>query len=1695
MRIAECILHETLYESNSTRVYRAHHEATDRRVIVKQARIPRRSLISRLRREYRLAVSIDDQAVVAPLAFEDDIEFPGIIYADFGGVALSKILGRQREERSAGVQPSIPAFLDLAIQLARILRVVHASRIVHQDVKPANFICNPDSGEVRLTDFGIAVRGDGGLMPSLRMRGTLAYMAPEQSGRMNRPIDHRADLYSLGVTLYEAAVGRLPFEISDDVLEMIHRHIAVRPLDPHLVAPEFPGTLSAIVMKLLAKDPEDRYQSAAGLLADFEECRRQWRQNQSIAPFMPGQRDVSGVFAVSSKLYGREREKDEMIQAFRRVVSGAREFCLIRGFAGIGKSSVAFGLQDAVLESRGYFVAGKFDQYQLGIPYSGILKAFRQLINEILKEPPEELEAQKGRLRSALGANGRVLIEVIPEMERVIGVQPELAAVGPEEAENRFISVFQDFVRLLARPDRPLVLFVDDLHWADAASLRLLRVLLTAPEIRHLMILGAYRDNEVRDAGHPLTAAIEELRQRDVRIAAIQVEALDVSEINYWIAATLQSEPARSEELANFVHQKTGGNPFFVREFLLNLHRNGHIRFDEDLGGWTWDAGRISSLPAPDQIGELMAQKIQHLDLETREALQYAACLGNRFERGFLAGLLERDEEQVAAQLQPALREGLVSPLLAGADDRIKDPEATLEISQSEKHYQFQHDRVQQAAYDSLVVEQRESFHLRIAREWIRRSEDSPDLLDENIFAVIHHLDASANLVRQAAPEIREQTARLYLRGGRRALDSVAYQAAADALAAGMDLLPPDAWSARPDLIRDLMVTRAEAEHLCSRNEECIELIQQVLQSPGDAIEKIRAYEIYIRALNALGQMESLLETSLKALASLNVKLPPNPGPAGALFAILKTQALIRIKGPESILKAPEMRDPRRLAAMRILALFASGAFKTRPDLYAVAMCRYAEITYRGGPSPAAAYGLMSMAVILASIGRHKWSVRLSDIALRLLTKNNDHSAKTLFARVVFVMHWVEGLEAGFETFREANRLGVANGDIEYGGYSSLFLSVYRMYSTGPLSAVEPEVAASYELVRNFRNANVLYATRFFYQLILKLRDPSGGEAILSGKVFDRESGLERLQELNLQSEINLYYGAEALYLFLMGRRLEAFAAIEESQRRKKYVRAMYFVPHGDYVEAFIRFSVLDSLPAAERAACLKNLKAPMRRLRKLSRLNPDVYLHKWHLLNAEQARVVGDHEKAALFYNRAIETANARGYLLDEALACELAAEYYMTAGNDRIAGNYIEDARRVYSRWGAQAKVRQLEERHPRFFSDASAATPDRATLESTIAFATRSPRGDLDIDTVTKAVQMLFAGQDAGAVMDEFLRLSVENAGAQRGALILRRSDRLWLEAARDLNAPEVDFRAQPFDSYVGLPREVIHYVLHTGKPVVLADAREAGDFAADPYLRRSRCKSVLATPVVYQSDVQGVLYLENRLAAKVFTQPRLQILSVLSHQAAVSLENARLYEHMQSEISAKTRELLNLKLARDRMDPHFLFNSLNMVLALMRKDPETANRALAVLAELYETLTGISSEELVDFEREWRFLEEFLSLMQLRYANSLEIEVNRPDELPRFQIPPLTLQPIVENSFKHGFKHSTDTMRISVELETAYDRVHIRFRDNGSGFEREIRPGDTLHSISERLRHYFPAAALHLAGPSEVLVTIHLGRRLA
>jgi AAA ATPase domain/Protein kinase domain len=550
------------------------------------------------------------------------------------------------------------------------------------------------AGEIRLTGFGIAsrlVRERQAPEAPETIAGTLAYMAPEQTGRMNRSIDSRSDLYALGITLYQMLTGQLPFTASDP-MGWVHCHIARRPAAPCERLKEVPGAVSAIIMKLLAKTAEERYQTAAGLESDLRHCLAAWEAHQRIDDFPLGEHDTPDRLLIPEKLYGRPREVETLLAAFDRIVkSGGPELVLVSGYSGIGKSAVVNELQKALVPPRGLFAAGKFDQYKRDIPYATLAQAFQSLVRLLLGKSDAELGSWRNALLEALGPNGQLMIELVPELKLIIGDQPPVSELPPQHARRRFLLVFRRFIGVFARPEHPLALFLDDLQWLDAATLDLVENLLTRSDLPNLLLIGAYRDNDV-DATHPLRRKLDAIKSAGGRVKEITLAPLAREHLTQLIAEALRCASAHAAPLAQLLHEKTGGNPFFAIQFLYALAEEGLLTFDHGAMCWSWDPHCIHAKRYTDNVVNLMVGKLNRLPAETQTALQLLACLGNTAKIVVLSIVLEVSAEQAHAALWEAIRQELIEPL--------------------EGSYRFMHDRVQEAAYSLIPEERRPGAHL-----------------------------------------------------------------------------------------------------------------------------------------------------------------------------------------------------------------------------------------------------------------------------------------------------------------------------------------------------------------------------------------------------------------------------------------------------------------------------------------------------------------------------------------------------------------------------------------------------------------------------------------------------------------------------------------------------------------------------------------------------------------------------------------------------------------------------------------------------------------------------------------------------------------------------------------------------------------------------------------------------------------------
>ncbi len=912
LEISSYRLTTQIYEGDSSLVYRGELISNNQPVIIKilKDELPSPEKIAWFKREYKTTKSLTIPGVGRVLQLEKFSSKLAIILEDFGGKSLTEI-------KLAG-KITLSQFLPLAIQITQILGQVHERQIIHKDINPSNIVWNQTTDEVKLIDFGISAvisqENSAFSHPNL-MEGTLAYISPEQTGRMNRSLDYRSDFYSLGVTFYQLLTGTLPFP-SDDPLEVMHCHIAKQPAPPQEIQPDIPPVMGDIILKLMAKNAEYRYQSASGLKADLEECYRQWQATGNIANFTLATRDITDKFQIPQKLYGRESEVSTLLAAGERVFAGgSSEMMLVSGYSGIGKSALVQEVHKSITGVRGYFISGKFDQYQRNIPYSAFIQAFASLVRQLLAESTREIAAWREKLLAAFGANGRVIIEVIPEVELIVGSQPELPALGPSETQNRFNLVFQNFIRVFCQKEHPLVIFLDDLQWVDRASLNLMQLLMTAPDSGYLLLIGAYRDNEV-SPGHPLLLVLDEITTAGATINRLSLTPLQLTHLTQLVMDTLNAPRETVEPLAELVLTKTGGNPFFASEFLKSLHGDGLINFNRDISRWQWDLERIQQQKITDNVVELMASKLQKLPAATQQVLQIAACLGNQFDLETLAVAAEKLPQTTAADLHPAVAAGFIISL----SDAYKLIEFTESLATAVVEFKFAHDRIQQATYSLIPEAHINPLHLHIGQLLLQhtRTED----LEAKIFDIINQLNFGTNLI--STPEERNHLAELNLIAAKKAKAATAYQGALQYLTTGIELLPPHSWESNYNLTLELHTTATATAYLNGNHQQATELAETVLKHAQTILDKIPIYETQILFYISQTQMQAALDTGFKVLNLLNIELISQP-PENLQV--------------EAIYNLPEMTNPEKLAALRILIFIFPAGFLAKPELYPTLVC------------------------------------------------------------------------------------------------------------------------------------------------------------------------------------------------------------------------------------------------------------------------------------------------------------------------------------------------------------------------------------------------------------------------------------------------------------------------------------------------------------------------------------------------------------------------------------------------------------------------------------------------------------------------------------------------------------------------------------------------------------------------------------
>jgi PAS domain S-box-containing protein len=1477
MELSEYLL-ETLREDGEFILYRGRHRSRIDAglppvlVVAPASERPALGSLRRMEHEYSLRAELDPGWAVRPFALAPHQGRTMLVLTDPGGEPLDRLLGRPMETAP---------FLRFAISLSSALGRLHGRGLIHKDIKPANVLVHPATGQAWLMGFGVASR-----LPRERqspeppefIAGTLAYMAPEQTGRMNRSMDSRSDLYSLGVTLYEMLTGSLPFTASDPI-EWVHCHIARQPVAPGERVNGVPAPVSAIILKLLAKTAEERYQTAAGVEADLRRCLAEWESRRRIDTFTLGAHDTPDRLLIPETLYGREREIDTLLTAFDRVVaSGTPELVLVSGYSGIGKSSVVNELHKVLVPPRGLFASGKIDQYKRDIPYATLAQAFQSLIRPLLSKSEAELRNWRDALREALGPNGRLIVDLVPELKLIIGEQPPVPDLPPQNAQGRFQLVFRRFIGVFVRPEHPLALFLDDLQWLDAATLDVLEDLLTRPDVQHLMVIGAYRDNEV-NAAHPLKRKLDAIRHAGATVQEIILAPLAREDVGRLIADSLRCEPERATPLAQLVHEKTAGNPFFAIQFVSALAEEGLLTFDHGAGRWSWDLKRIHAKGYTDNVVDLMVGKLSRLPVETQKALQQLACLGNSAEFALLTMVYQDSKEDIHGDLWEAVRTGLVF--------------------RSEDAYRFLHDRVQEAAYALIPEESRPEAHLRIGRRLTAHT--PPEKREEAIFEIVNQLNRGAALI--TSRDEREDLAELNLIAGKRAKVSTAYSSALTYLLAGATLLAEDSWERRHELTFALELNRAECEFLTGEPTAAAERLAMLSSRAANRVELAAVACLRMDLYTTLDQSDRAVAVCLDYLRDLGVEWSPHPTEEEVRREYERTWSQLGSRAIEALIELPLMNDPASLATLDVLTKVVPAALFTDANLVCLAICRAVNLSLERGNSDGSCVAYVMLGMITGlRFGDYKAGYRFGRLGYELVEQRGltRFRARTYVGFGFNVMPWTKHVRAGRDLLRRAFEAANTTGDLTFAAYSCMHLNTNLLATGDPLVEAQCEAEHGLEFTQRARFGLVIDAITGQLGLVRTLRGLTPTFGSFNDEGFD-----EHLFEHHLASDTRLalseckYWTRKLQARFFAGDYGSALDASLRAQPLLWTSPSHFETAEYHFYSALCHAASYDSAAADQRQQHFEALAAHHRQLEVWAENCPENFETRAALVRAEIARIQGRELDAMRLYEQAIRSAHANGFVHNEALANELAGRFYAARGFEKIAHAYLQDARYCYLRWGAAGKVRQLDQLYPHLREAEPVPGPT-----STIG----APVEHLDLATVIKVSQAVSGEIVPEKLIDTLMLTAIEHAGAERGLLLLPRGDELRIEAEATTSGDTVVVR--PRDASLAaatLPESIVQYVVRTQESVILDDASVQNTFSADAYLRQHHARSVLCLPLLKQATLIGVLYLENTLTLHVFTPARVAVLTLLASEAAISLENTRLYSEL-TEREARIRRLV-------------------------------------------------------------------------------------------------------------------------------------------------------------------------------------------
>ncbi|CAN1209781.1 histidine kinase [Tumidithrix helvetica PCC 7403] len=1476
---------QLLHAGARTLVYRGLRENDRCPVAIKLLRnpLPNFNELVQFRNQYAIGKNLDLPNVVKTFALEPYENAYALVMEDFGGISLQELLAR---EGHLGKTPeTLTAFLKIAIQIAVALDGLHRDRIIHKDIKPDNILIHPHSKQIKLIDFSIA-----SLLPHETqaiqnintLEGTLSYLSPEQTGRMNRGIDYRSDFYALGVTFYKLLTGHLPF-VSHDPMELVHCHLAKLPVPIHQINPEIPQVLSNLVSKLMAKNAEDRYQNALGLKHDLEKCLA----TSPLELFTLGQQDISDRFLIPEKLYGRETEVASLLATFDRVSQGSSEMMLVAGFSGIGKTAVVNEVHKPIVRQRGYFIKGKFDQFQRNIPFSAFVQAFRDLMGQLISESDAQLQTWKDRILEAIGENGQVLIEVIPELELIIGNQPPAPELSGNAIQNRFNLLIQKFVRVFTTAKHPLVLFLDDLQWADLASLKLLQLLMQ--DTGHLLVLGAYRDNEVSPV-HPFMLTVDEIVKAGATVNTISLPPLKQKDLNQLVADTLICDLSSAKPLTELVYQKTKGNPFFSTQFLKALYKENSITFNWDLQHWQCDIAQ-ARLTHVDDVVEFMATQLQKLSVETQDILKVAACIGAQFDLQTLAIASQQSPQNTATALWQALQEGLIIPTTETYKFFTQSEVNSIAQTDANATYKFLHDRVQQAAYTLIPLEQKQATHLKIGR--LLLSNTTEHKLQESVFEITYQLNRGIELITD--PMEQKVLAQLNLIAGCKAKASAAFQSAYNYAEIGLKSLGSAAWQRQYDMTLSLHKLAAEMASICGEFDRMDEWIDAVMSHTKTPLDRVEVCIVKIQALSPQNQHSAAIAVGRSLLQELGVEFPDIPTTEDIQQIVQKINTSIGDRPIASLFHQPVMVDAEKLAIIKVLAAIVPACYHIGSPLFPLVVASQVNLSIQYGNSATSAYSYGCYGIFLNNFLQDVTAAnQFSQLAYRLVSMADAKNirAETLVPIALFLHHRQSHLRETLPIFQAGYLAGIETGKFEYVGFHGHGFCFHAYWCGQPLTELELQIRIYHQQLLSFNQLRIVDTCAVLWKTVLDLLGNPDRIEINFEQAPDEEDLLSQALAIGDLTLVFLFYLYRASLSYLLENIAQAIADME--QARKYIVGGKGFICEA--IEYFYdSLIVLATVPEKiDLTAQQQRVQENQAKLQPWAEQAPMNHLHKWQLVEAEKYRVLANRVEAIELYDRAIAGAKENGYIQEEALANELAAKFYLAWGKEKIAQVYMIEAYYCYARWGAAAKVNDLENRYPQLLAPILQKANSFSSDKKSTSSSSKSYEA-LDLATLLKASQAISEEIELDKLLAKLLDIAIANAGADKCVLLLRVEQELQTVALGSSGQqPQILSSPISLESSEDVAISLVNQVKHSLEPLVLNDVREDVKFAGDRYIIQHQPKSILCSPILKQGQLKGILYLENSLTVGAFTSDRLELLNLICSQAAISIENAQLYQ---------------------------------------------------------------------------------------------------------------------------------------------------------------------------------------------------------